>query len=226
MEPKERVLRFPASEKMFHNINAITWCILAITGILVYFKLVSDSTAAALMKIHIWTAVIFTLNFIAFVLISPDRFYLLLNHLLTWDRDTFAWFKNFGGYPRRLFGIPFGPEEVAPAGKYNAGQKIAYLFFLFMIVALGVTGWMLYFWRQALGKGLMHSTFSFHVWGGIIATLLVVFIHFPLSLVNFEDFKAMWRIGPGDMPLEAAKEHYPKWVERDLERIELLDVKE
>ncbi|WP_163329359.1 cytochrome b/b6 domain-containing protein [Desulfurobacterium thermolithotrophum] len=216
---EERVLRFPASEKVFHNINAITWYILAITGILAFFKLVPKSTAETLMQIHIWVGVIFTVNFIAFVLIAPDRFYIMLKNLLEWDKDSFAWFKNLGGYPRK-FGIPFGAKETAPQGKYNAGQKIAYLLFIFMIFGLIVTGWVLYFLKHALGKEVFLLMFYFHVWGSIITTLLVTFVHLPLSLINIEDFKAMWRFGSGYMPFEAAEHHSPKWVERDLVQIE------
>ncbi len=218
---KEKVLRFPVSEKIFHNINAITWYILFITGILVFLKIVPNPTREILMKVHIWTAIIFTVNFISFILIAPDRFYIMLKNLLIWDKDTFLWFKNLGGYPRK-FGIPFGDKETAPQGKYNAGQKIAYLIFIFMIIGLIISGWMLYFFRQGLGKELVLSLFYFHVWGSIIATLLVTFVHLPLSIINIEDFKAMWRLGSGYMPFEVAKHHSPKWVDDNLVKNEKL----
>ena len=127
----ERVLKFPMSEKMFHNINMVTWMILAVTGMMIYFKTVDATTASLLMDFHIGIAIVFTLNFIGFAVINADRFFLMLRNLLIWDADTFAWFKNFGGYPRRLLGIPFGPEEVAPQGRFNAGQKFTYLFLTF-----------------------------------------------------------------------------------------------
>ncbi|AEE15129.1 formate dehydrogenase gamma subunit [Thermodesulfobium narugense DSM 14796] len=215
MDNNEKVLRFPVSEKVFHNVNAITWYILAITGILVFFKLVPEDIAGFLMQVHIWTAIIFTLNLISFILISPDRFYILLRNLLKWDKDSLAWFKNLGGYPRK-FGIPFGPEETAPQGKYNTGQQLAYLLFIFMIFGLIVSGWALYLMRQGLGKEVVSFLFYFHVWGSIITTILVTVIHLPLSLINFDDFKAMWRLGSGYMPYQVAKHHSPKWVKEDL----------
>jgi formate dehydrogenase subunit gamma len=214
----EKVLRFPVYEKIFHNINAITWYILAITGMAVYFKWASGESAKFLMEVHIWTAIVFTLNFISFILIAPDRFYIMMKNLLQWDKDTFAWFKNLGGYPR-MFGIPFGPEKTAPQGKYNAGQKVAYLIFIFMIFGLIITGWALYFAKQGLGKELMLYFFYFHVWGSIITTALVTFVHLPLSIINIEDFKAMWRLDSGYMPFDAAEHHSPKWVEDDLVQI-------
>ena len=190
---ENRVLKFPLSEKVFHNVNLITWIALIITGVLIYFKIVDEATAKMLMDWHIGIGIVFTINFFGFVLLNFDRFSLMIRNLLIWDRDTFAWFKNFGGYPRRLFGIKFGPEEVAPQGRFNAGQKAAYLIFIF-------TKWM--FW--------------FHVWGSILTSLLAFCVHMPLAIINSEDLKAMFRFGPGDVPLEDAHHHAPKWVEDDL----------
>ncbi|NCD11438.1 MAG: cytochrome b/b6 domain-containing protein [Epsilonproteobacteria bacterium] len=219
----ERVLKFPMSEKMFHNINMVTWMILAATGIIVYFKMVTEATASLMMDFHIGIAIVFTLNFLGFVTLNADRFFLMLRNLMIWDADTFAWFKNFGGYPGRLFGIPFGPEEVAPQGRFNAGQKVTYLFFIFMIFGLIVTGWLLYFMAPVLGKTTMVYFFNFHVWGSIVATVMAVGAHLPLAVINIEDFKAMFRFGSGDVPLEDAIHHAPKWVENDLVKVSTLE---
>lgn len=212
----ERVLKFPLSEKVFHNVNLITWTILAVTGIVIYFRLVDDEMASLLMDWHIGIAILFTINFFGFVLLNFDRFALMLRNLFIWDRDTFAWFKNFGGYPRRLFGIKFGPEEVAPQGRFNAGQKAAYIIFMFMIFGLTVSGWLLYAYPAAMGKIFTKWLFIFHVWGSILTTLMAFCVHMPLAVINVEDLKAMFRFGPGDVPLEDAHHHAPKWVENDL----------
>jgi len=149
---ENRVLKFPLSEKVFHNVNLITWIALIITGVLIYFRMVNEDMAEMLMDWHIGIGIVFTINFFGFMLLNFDRFSLMIRNLLIWDRDTFAWFKNFGGYPRRLFGIKFGPEEVAPQGRFNAGQKAAYLIFMFMIFGLIVSGWLLYAYPAAMGK--------------------------------------------------------------------------
>lgn len=60
----------------------------------------------------------------------------------------------------------------------------------------------------------MVYTFYFHVWGSIIATAVALFGHLPMALLNKDDFKAMF--GNGEVPLESAKEHSPKWIENDL----------
>lgn len=216
----KRVLKFPLSEKIFHNVNLITWTALALTGCAIYFDLIDKESVKAFMDYHIIIGIIFTINFVGFVVLNFDRFALMMRNLLIWDKDTFAWFKNLGGYPRRLFGIKFGPEEVAPQGRFNAGQKAAYLIFIFMIFALIVSGWLLYAYPAAMGKVYTKWLFWLHVWGSIFTTILIFCVHMPLAIINLEDFKAMFRIGGGDVPLEDAKHHASKWVENDLMSIE------
>ncbi|MGH1600537.1 cytochrome b/b6 domain-containing protein [Campylobacter majalis] len=216
MHNERRVLKFPLSEKVFHNVNLITWIGLTITGVLIYFDLLSAENAELMMDWHIGIGVAFTVNFFGFVVLNFDRFMLMMRNLLIWDLDTFRWFKNFGNYPRRLFKINFGPEEVAPQGRFNAGQKAAYLIFMFMIFGLIVSGWLLYAYPAAMGKIYTKWMFYFHVWGSILTSVLAFCVHMPLAIINTEDLKAMFRFGEGDVPLEDAHHHAPKWVEQDL----------
>ena len=135
-----RILRFHTSDKVFHSINAICWYALVITGAIVYFGHwmgdISDETSNLMMVWHLWLGALFTLNFVGYVLFAPERFAVTLKNLLEWDKNTIMWFRNFGGYPRRFFKIPFGPVEVPPQGRYNGGQKMSYLIFLAAVVYL------------------------------------------------------------------------------------------
>ena len=70
------------------------------------------------MLAHLILGVVFTFNLLGFIVLAPDRFALILRACLEWDRNTIFWFRNFGGYPRRFFKIPFGPVEVPPQGRY------------------------------------------------------------------------------------------------------------
>ena len=147
-----RILRFHAPDKVFHSVNAITWFALLFTGVYVYFCEPEAACAEATMLAHLILGVVFTFNLLGFIVLAPDRFALILRACLEWDRNTIFWFRNFGGYPRRFFKIPFGPVEVPPQGRYNGGQKASYLLFMGMIAALTVTGWMLYYcWYMASG---------------------------------------------------------------------------
>lgn len=217
----ERILRFHTADKVFHGVNAITWFALLFTGALVYFCKLSDETANNLMIWHIGLGVVYTFNLLAFIVFAPHRFAAMLNAFLEWDMDTIKWFRNFGGYPRKLFGINFGPEEVPPQGRYNAGQKMSYLFFMFMMYALAVTGWLLYYFAPAIPKDAFWLMFMFHVWGSILTSLMVVGVHIPLALMSWEHFKGIWGLGEGTISYEAAEHHSPKWLAKDVIRTNL-----
>ena len=181
----ERIMRFHTADKVFHAVNAITWFALLFTGALVYFCQLSDEMANSLMVWHIGIGVVYTFNLLGFIVFAPHRYAAMMNALLTWDMDTIKWFRNFGGYPRRFFGIPFGPEEVPPQGRYNAGQKMSYLIFMFMMYALAVTGWLLFYFAPAIPKDAFWYMYMFHVWGSIIVSLMVVGAHIPLALLSW-----------------------------------------
>ena len=70
---ENRVLKFPLSEKVFHNVNLITWIALIFTGVLIYFRMVNEDTAEMLMDWHIGIGVVFTINFFGFMLLNFDR---------------------------------------------------------------------------------------------------------------------------------------------------------
>lgn len=212
----ERILRFHTADKVFHGVNAITWFALLFTGAAAYFCDLSDATINNLMIWHIAIAVVYTFNLIGFLVFAPHRFAALLNALLTWDMDTIKWFRNFGGYPRRFFGIPFGPVEVPPQGRYNGGQKMSYLIFIFMMYALAVTGWLLFYFAPAIPKSAFWWMYMFHVWGSIICSLMVVGAHIPLALLSWEHFKGIWGLGEGTISYEAAEHHSPKWLAKDV----------
>ena len=214
----ERILRFHTADKVFHGVNAITWFALLFTGAAAYFCDLSDATINNLMIWHIAIAVVYTFNLIGFLVFAPHRFAALLNDLLTWDMDTIKWFRNFGGYPRRFFGIPFGPVEVPPQGRYNGGQKMSYLIFIFMMYALAVTGWLLFYFAPAIPKNAFWWMYMFHVWGSIICSLMVVGAHIPLALLSWEHFKGIWGLGEGTISYEAAEHHSPKWLAKDVVR--------
>ena len=220
------VLRHPLSSRIMHSVNMVCWYVLFLTGALVYFRFVSGAEAAELMRVHILAAIVLTVTVISYLVISPDRAYLFMQEILSWDRDTFAWWKNFGGYPYRLLnrlGIYkyferfwFAKPGAPPQSKYNAGQKLLGITVVFGLVVLGLTGWMLFFFRQALGKNGVWLFFNAHVWIAILLTLFVTFVHIPLVIVNWPDFVSMFRIGSGTVPVEWAREHNPKWFEREV----------
>ena len=186
----DRILRFHVADKVFHGLNAILWFALVITGAIVYLCKPEAATGESLMAWHVGLGIVFTLNLVGYLLFAPERF----------------------------FKIPFGPVEVTPQGRYNAGQKASYLLFTAAIVMLIVTGWLLWVFAPAIGKDAFLTMWYLHVWGSLLITVLVVCAHIPLALLSMSHFLGIWRIGTGDISWEAAEHHSPVWLEKDVIR--------
>lgn len=60
---------------------------LAISGIIIYFKLADNEILKLLMDLHIAVAVVFTINFLGFVFLAMDRFIIMMRNLLKIDFD-------------------------------------------------------------------------------------------------------------------------------------------
>ena len=200
------------------KIMGVTVGTFVITGAIVYLAKPEAATGESLMAWHVGLGIVFTLNLVGYLLFAPERFALMINACLIWDKNTILWFRNFGGYPRRFFKIPFGPVEVTPQGRYNAGQKASYLLFTAAIVMLIVTGWLLWVFAPAIGKDAFLTMWYLHVWGSLLITVLVVCAHIPLALLSMSHFLGIWRIGTGDISWEAAEHHSPVWLEKDVIR--------
>ncbi len=60
---------------------------LAISGVIIYFKLADNEILKLLMDLHIAVAVVFTINFLGFVFLAMDRFIIMMRNLLKIDFD-------------------------------------------------------------------------------------------------------------------------------------------
>lgn len=216
---EQKVLRFHVSDKVFHGVNAIAWFALLITGGVVYFGPqlgLAKHTGEELMLWHLWLGGLFTVNLVGFLMFAPERFAVMMKNLMEWDANTIGWFRNFGGYPRKFFKIPFGPVETPPQGRYNGGQKMSYLIFIASMFVFAITGWLLWLFAPAIGKTAFVWMFYIHVWGSFVVSAMVIGAHLPLAMLSSEHLKGMWRFGPGTISLHAAEHHSPLWLERDV----------
>ncbi|RKQ88452.1 cytochrome b/b6 domain-containing protein [Brockia lithotrophica] len=205
-------LKHSLPSQLMHFTLLVTWFGLAITGFGVYFGWVSDATAAAFMRWHVYFGAVLTFATLAYAIFAFDRAVYFLKEIFTWDRDTWLWWTNLGGYPYKFLKI--GSPKTYPQSKYNAGQKFYAILVVFTVLLVIVTGWSLYYFPQALGKYWAALFFNLHVWVTLFVTLFMLFVHVPLALIMFTDFKAMFRFGAGYVPMEYAEEHSPKWAEK------------
>jgi formate dehydrogenase subunit gamma len=202
----QTITRFNGFERFTHWLTAVTFLILAVSGLNITFgKFVIQPWLGDAM-FGPWSQFAkFSHNYLAF----PFMLGVVLM-LLIWIKDNIpngrdiAWFKEGGG----LIG-----DRHPPAARFNGGQKVVFWAVIIGGGLLSISGLMLLFPFRWTGlEGLQLSNIVHGVVAmGLIAAMMA---HIYIGSVGMEGaFDAM---GSGDVDLNWAKEHHSLWVEEQM----------
>jgi formate dehydrogenase subunit gamma len=121
-----------------------------------------------------------------------------------WEPDDSAWMSRAGA----LFAGKM--DQMPPAGRYNAGQKIVFWWIAVCVALLLVTG--LIFWRPYFAGyfpiGLVRLATLVHSLSAV-AVILAVIVHIYAAIWVKGTTRAMTR---GVVPESWARHHHPRWV--------------
>lgn len=201
------ILRFNALERFGHWLTAVSFIVLALTGLNVtlgrhlVLPLIGESAFGTL---SIWMKV--THNFIAW----PFMLGMLLIFVL-WIRDNLPvkedgpWIRQFGGFFKRGLHIP--------AWRFNAGQKGIFWSVVLGGIAMSWTGLVLLFPYLAETMGGWQMAQSIH---GVVAAIMaaIILAHIYIGTIGMEG--AVEAMGSGEVDLNWAREHHSLWVEEEL----------
>jgi len=211
MHSDKTILKHPLSVRIFHYLLIISFLPLAVTGVILYFKPLSESTMNLTMQIHVVAGVILTIDAIAFFLIGFNRVVLFIKRIFYFSMNDLKWFGILGGYPQKIL---LGKKvAVPPMGKYNSGQKLFGICVLIGGTVLIFSGWILWAFPHLVPRdtvallGLLHTFFAW------VLTLFLL-VHLFLGIYMFDDFKSM--ILHGKIPYDEAREMSPQWVEKEI----------
>jgi formate dehydrogenase subunit gamma len=204
----QKVHRFNAFERFSHWLTAVSFVILALTGLNITFGKIlllpliggeAFSTFSQAAKVaH---------NFVGFAFVIG-----LVLIVAMWIKDNIPrkvdleWLKQGGGFIR---------SKHAPAGRFNAGEKLVFWFALGAGAAVSVSGFLLLFPFYALDIAGMQVAQVVHA---VIAVLFVAVIlaHIYIGTLGMEGaFEAM---GTGEVDLNWAREHHDRWLAEQLEK--------
>jgi formate dehydrogenase subunit gamma len=201
-----RIPRFTDWERLVHWSTAISFVILAISGVVILFgKYVLLPVFG--YTLFSWLAIL-SKNLHNFV--GPLFIFCTLAMFVTYVKDNlwksydFKWFKNAGGM--------LGGEHV-PSGKFNAGEKAWFwggVFFLSLVV--GVTGVVLDFPNFAQGRGTMQLMSVIHAVAAVIY-IGIALGHIYMGSIGVESAYDSMRIRGGNGTVDEvwAKEHHEHW---------------
>lgn len=208
---KRVVLRFSKAQRFVHWLFAISFLVLAFTGLLLMFSRLGPLADIAWLAkggvsrwIHRIAAIGFAIAPVIYFFADREGLKALVKESFTYDKDDAAWAhpKNLIRYfTGRAVGMP-------PSGRLNAGEKFHHAIIILAYFALVGTGILL-----LIGQGKFSTTtFSIVVMlhdiamvGGMALTAGHIYFTFV--------YGALINMTRGYMPEYAAKLEHLKWYE-------------
>ena len=201
-----KVQRFNAFERFSHWLTAVSFVVLALTGLNITFgkilllpligKDAFSSLSQAAKYVHNFTSFSFVIGLVLIVAM--------------WFKDNIPrkvdidWLKQGGGFIK---------SKHAPAGRFNAGEKAVFWIALLAGVAVAASGYLLLFPFYLTDIIGMQVAEVLHA---VIAVLFIALIlgHIYIGTLGMEGaFEAM---GTGEVDLNWAKEHHDLWLRDQL----------
>jgi len=198
-----KVLRFNVFERFVHWLTAVSFIILALTGLNIVFgkslllPLIGPEAFTTVTQYgkyaHNYLSVPFTLGIVLMILI--------------WIKDNIpnstdvTWFAQGGG----LIGSAHPPSK-----RFNGGQKVIFWSVVLIGGAIAVSGFLMMFpFYNTTIAGMQLATLV-HGIGGIVLTAIII-AHIYIGSVGMEGaFDAM---GSGEVDLNWAREHHSLWAD-------------
>jgi formate dehydrogenase subunit gamma len=203
-----KVRRFNGFERFSHWLTAVSFVLLGLTGLNITFgKLVLLPVIGAEAFSAFAQSAKYVHNFVSFSFVVG-----LVLIVALWIKDNIPrkvdidWVKQGGGFIK---------SKHAPAGRFNAGEKLVFWFALGAGAAVIVSGYFLLFPFYLTNIAGMQIAQVVHA---VVAVLFVAVIlaHIYIGTLGMEGaFEAM---GTGEVDLNWAKEHHDLWLEDQLAR--------
>jgi formate dehydrogenase subunit gamma len=201
-----KVPRFNGFERFSHWLTAVSFVILGLTGLnitfgkIVLLPMIRPETFSSLSQaakyVHNFVSAAFVIGLVLIVAL--------------WIKDNVPrkvdvdWLKQGGGFIK---------SKHAPAGRFNAGEKLVFWFAFGAGVAVIISGYLLMFPFYVVGIAGMQIAQVVHA---VIAVLFVAVIiaHIYIGTLGMEGaFEAM---ANGDVDFNWAKEHHDLWLAQQL----------
>jgi formate dehydrogenase subunit gamma len=201
-----KVHRFSAFERFSHWLTAVSFVLLGLTGLnLTFGKILLLPVIGPAAFSDLSQAAKYVHNFVSFAFVIG-----LVLIVAIWIKDNIPrkvdldWIKQGGGFIK---------SKHAPAGRFNAGEKLVFWVALGAGAAVAVSGYLLLFPFYGTNIAEMQLAQIVHA---VIAVLFVALIiaHIYIGTLGMEGaFEAM---ATGEVDLNWAKEHHDLWLREQL----------
>lgn len=205
------ILKHPLNVRIFHYILLISFLPLAATGLLLFFKPLSQEGMQLSYDVHIIAGIVMALDAVAFTIMAFDRVVLFIARVFSFSGRDVKWFMVLGGYPQKFL---LGKKvPIPPMNKYNSGQKLFGACVLIGGTLLILSGLVLWLIPHAAPRDIVWFLGQAHLVSGLVLTAFLP-VHLFLAVYRFDDFKAM--MIHGNVPYHDAAEYTPLWVKNEI----------
>ncbi|HEY7380587.1 MAG TPA: cytochrome b/b6 domain-containing protein [Gaiella sp.] len=189
--------RFGRTERLLHWTHAAAFFVLLATGLVLLVPELSEIVARRnlVKNVHIWTALAWAVA-VVLVILAGDRRRLAEDwrEIETIGRDDRRWLRG-----RRV-----------PQGRFNAGQKVNALLTAAFALLFALSGFFLWLGERDHrflldGAGMVHDVLTY-------ASILLVSGHLYLAVVHPTTRHALRGMTRGDVRVDWAERHHPRWV--------------
>ncbi len=198
------VQRFSPVERLLHWVNALGFFFLLVTGLILYLPSLSTLVARRqlLQSLHFWGGVGWLAALALVVVLGGRRLLQTARELERFDRDDLRWLRG----------------RKTPQGRFNAGQKVNAALTAAFAVLFGLSGLLLWFGEQDT-RLRFASTVILH--DGLMYVSLVLLVgHLYLALIHPATRHALRGMTLGDVRIEWARRHHPKWTPPGDDRVD------
>ncbi|MBP6519794.1 cytochrome b/b6 domain-containing protein [Shewanella sp.] len=205
------ILKHPLNIRIFHYILLLSFLPLAATGLLLFFKPLSQEGMQLTYDVHIIAGIVMALDAVAFTIMAFDRVVLFIARVFSFSGRDVKWFMVLGGYPQKFL---LGKKvPIPPMNKYNSGQKLFGACVLIGGTLLILSGLVLWLIPHAAPRDIVWFLGQAHLVSGLVLTAFLP-VHLFLAVYRFDDFKAM--MIHGNVPYHDAAEYTPLWVKNEI----------
>ena len=205
LESDETIVRYTANERTLHWFTAITFVLLALSGLALFHP--ATFWLSALFGGGQWTRILHPfIGVVMFVVFIALAVHFWRQNLL--DRDDVQWLRQFDDV------LANREESLPPVGRYNAGQKLVFFVMVVCLLLLLLTGiviWRPYF-ADAFPVGVIRASAVLHAFFAFVAILAII-IHVYAAIWVKGSVAAMMR---GTVTLGWARKHHQKWFRESL----------
>ena len=205
------ILKHPLNVRIFHYILLLSFLPLAATGLLLFFKPLSQEGMQLTYDVHIIAGIVMALDAVAFTIMAFDRVVLFIARVFSFSGRDVKWLMVLGGYPQKFL---LGKKvPIPPMNKYNSGQKLFGACVLIGGTLLILSGLVLWLIPHAAPRDIVWFLGQAHLVSGLVLTAFLP-VHLFLAVYRFDDFKAM--MIHGNVPYHDAAEYTPLWVKNEI----------